>query len=135
MRRQRGFTLLELMVTISAIGAASLAFVTSANGIHQENAVSKAYCSDVSGLRQAVRLLRHDLRNAASIEELDWTREGDRLLRGRREIARNMAEFEVKADGPWATVRIAFGNRREAPAGNGRAFEFRVRMRNAGRAR
>jgi prepilin-type N-terminal cleavage/methylation domain-containing protein len=127
MRREKGFTILELMVTIAVIGGASLAVVTSANGIRQEDVASRAYCADVHGMRHAVRLLREDLRNAATVEELEWTFDGHRVSRGEREIVGNVREFEVTADGSRATARLVVGD--------GAEVAVRVRMRNAGRVR
>ena len=135
MRRERGFTLYELLVTMTVIGAASMSCLSAANGIHREDAASRAYCADVRGMRHVVRQLRTDLRNAATVEDLDWRREGDRLFRGQREIARNVRAFEVTEDGAWASVRVVVGGRRELSVGDGAELGMRVRMRNAGRAR
>ena len=135
MRRERGFTLYELMVVIALSGTVGLAIASASNRLWAENAASKAYCEDMRGIQRATRMLRSDLRNATDVAGLDWRRDGDRLIRGRREIARNVKDFAVAADGGWAEARMLIGGRKHLQAGEGLELVFRVRMRNAGRVK
>jgi len=135
MKSQRGFTLYELMVVVALTGTVGLAIGSATNRLWAENAASRAYCEDVRGIQRATRMLHSDLRNATDVAGLNWRRDGDRLVRGRREIARNVKAFGVSAEGGWATVRMVIGGRRHLPSGDGMELTFRVRMRNAGRVK
>jgi len=135
MKGERGFTIYELMVVIVLSSTVGLAIADSASRLRTENDISRAYTQDVGGMRRVTRMLRADLRNAGSIEDLTWRHDADRLYRGDREMARNVKGFAITGREEWTEVRMVVGGRRHLQAGDGAKLAFRVRMRNAGRAR
>jgi hypothetical protein len=47
------------------------------------------------------------------VKDLDYRHEDDRLLRGERVLARNIAAFELSEHDGLATARIGLGQRRD----------------------
>jgi Tfp pilus assembly protein PilW len=131
MRSQRGLTLVELMLSTVAIGAAVLVATGLVASIRSTEKFSRDYSGDLAGLRRAVRVIESDLRVAADISDLDVRHDGDRLVRDGRTLARNVGEFRVTRLKDLALVRIRLGSRSSAPGRRG-AVAFSVRMRNAG---
>lgn len=130
MRRDRGFTIVELMIAASAFGAVVLVATGLVGSIRATERFSTEYGGDLHGLRRAVRVIEADLRAAADVADLDVRLDGDRLVRGDRTLARNVSEFEVVRDGSLARVRIALGSRSSSPRKRGE-LTFTVRLRNA----
>lgn len=134
MRRQAGFTLLELMIYIAVFAVFSTAIAGVAHSIHKSDRFSAAYVRDVGGLRRALRLVENDLRHAKSPDELDYELEDGVLSRDGKAIARNIALFDLEADGRLVTVTIALGQRADVPPARRPAITTRVRLRRrAGR--
>lgn len=131
MTGERGFTLMEVLIATAAFGATIFVATGLVTTIRSTESFSRAYGGDLRGLRRAVRAIETDLRTAADPGEIDVRLEGDRLVRGGRVLARNVAAFEVTRDGPLARVRIALGSRCEGPRKRGEIL-FAVRLRNAG---
>jgi len=131
MRNERGFTLIELMVATVAIGAMVMVAASLIGTTRRTEQFSKEYTGDLAGLRRAVRVIESDLRAAEDVEDLEVRLDGDRLVRGDRVLAENIADFAVTREGALAHVRIRLGSRSSASSRRG-DLAFAVRMRNAG---
>lgn len=136
MRRARGFTILELMIVVSMLTVVGATFLGAATTIHREERHSAAYAQDLAGLRRAVQLVEHDLRDAGTTQDVDYRLEDGVLRRGDTPIARNIALFDVSAasDG-LARVRIGLAPRSDAPNRREATLDLVVRMRGKGGAR
>ncbi len=131
MSRERGFTLIELMISTVVLGSVVLVATGLAGSIRTTERFSTEYTGDLAGLRRAVRVIEADLRAARVISDHGVRLDGDRLVRGDRVLARHVAVFEVTREGSLARVRIALASRSSSPRKRGE-LTFSVRMRNAG---
>ncbi|MFO0932548.1 MAG: type II secretion system protein [Planctomycetota bacterium] len=119
-RRARGFTLVELLATLGAVGAFGAAITSVGQRMAQESKADAGRQSDLSTLRRVARLLEDDLRAGLDPSLEGWALVGDRVLRRQQVVARSIAAFEVRRDaGVWrASItlapRVAEGPRRTA---------------------
>jgi len=132
MRRQAGFTLMELMIVIAMVGFVASIGGAMAGALHHTDQQTAAYVDDVGDLRRAVRAVERDLRAAASLEALDYRLEDDRLLRNGHELARRIGRFEMTEVDGLATVRIGLAPRREVASRKAPVVVLKVRLRGGG---
>ncbi len=125
MRRERGFTLLELCGSLALIGAVSLVAGGLAHHSQRTGELGAAYASDVAETRRALGLVEHDLRSAREVRTdqgavvvstneagVTWRLDGTSLLRGDEVVARNVAAFTAeRRDGGLVEVRLELGRR------------------------
>ncbi len=129
MRRERGWTLIELMVVVTLITATGGTVLGVASHVRGEERHSAACANDLQDLRQAVRVLERDLRESSVPPALDWHLEDGALRRGARTYARNVARFDVSWKGDVASVHVALGPRTDAPSRRTATLDLRVRRR------
>ncbi|MHC4933111.1 MAG: PulJ/GspJ family protein [Planctomycetota bacterium] len=134
MRREAGWTLLELMAVLTVLTAAALAIGGVTEGIRREDRISAAYTRDVRGLRRALQTVEADLREARemtghTIDGIPYRLEGDRLLRNGHELAGNIAHFAIVRAGDRATVRIVLRRRSDQPSRREGVITSCVRLR------
>jgi type II secretion system protein J len=132
MRREAGFTLMELMIVIAMFGFVASICGAMAGALHRTDQHTAAYVDDVSDLRRAVRAVERDLRSATSLDELDYRLEDDRLLRNGHELARRIGCFEMTEAGGLATVRMGLAPRREVASRKAPVVVLKVRLRGGG---
>jgi prepilin-type N-terminal cleavage/methylation domain-containing protein len=134
MRREAGWTLLELMAVLAVLTIAALAIGGVTEGIRREDRISAAYTRDVRGLRRALQAVEADLREARAIsghtiDGVTYRLEGDRLLRDGHELARNIAHFGIERVGERATVRIVLRRRSDRASRREGVITSCVRLR------
>ena len=88
-----------------------------AETIHRRDRETAAYAEDLAGLRRAVRTVQADLREARSVQDLEYRVDGHTLLREGQVLARNIELFTVKRVGKLAQVYISLAARSDAPVG------------------
>ena len=132
MKREAGFTLMELMVVIMLVGLVATICGTMTGALHRADRHTAAYVDDVGDLRRVVRALERDLRAAASVHELAYRLEDGRLLRDGHELARNIALFELDEANGLATARIGLAPRRDVASRRKPVVVVKVRLRGGG---
>lgn len=141
MRRQRGWTLIELMGSLSLIGTVCVVVGGLALQAEHTRDLGAAYASDIAGSRRALDAVERDLRAAHDVRvaanslvaqtdagDVVWKLEGTSLRRGDEVLARNVATFDAKRDGDVVEVSLALG-RRSPVAKRTAAVTTSVRMR------
>jgi prepilin-type N-terminal cleavage/methylation domain-containing protein len=143
MRRQRGFTMIELMGSLAIIGSVSV--VAGGLAVHATHLrdLGAAYAADVSESRRALDAFEADVRSAHDVASAEstctvtrdagvvvWTLSGQSLRRGDAVLARNVASFGVRRDGSLVTAVITLG-RRSPDARDTACVETAVAMRAA----
>lgn len=119
-RRARGFTLVELLATLGAVGAFGAAVTSVGQRMAQESKADAGRQSDLASLRRAARLLEDDLRAGRDPVVEGWVLLGDRLMRRQQVVARSVAAFRLRREGGlWQgsitlAPRTSEGPRREA---------------------
>jgi prepilin-type N-terminal cleavage/methylation domain-containing protein len=125
MRRQRGFTLLELVGSLALI--ASISVVAGGVALHAKETtdLASSYANDVAEVRRALGAVERDLRGAreawtrpdslVAVTDsgcVSWTLADGSLMRDGAVLARNVAEFhsERRPDG-CVRVTIRLGRR------------------------
>jgi prepilin-type N-terminal cleavage/methylation domain-containing protein len=124
MRRQRGLTLIELMISLVLIGAISVVIGGLALDAQHTGTLAAAYAQDVTETRRALDAVERDLRAATDVAvtpfglvattdgaHVAWTLDRGSLRRGDVVVARNIAAFDVRRDGACYVVSIALGHR------------------------
>jgi prepilin-type N-terminal cleavage/methylation domain-containing protein len=109
-RRSRGFTLPELMVSLAVIGATGAMTVAVGSGVRAEQRQADASARDVAAATRALRLAAEDVR-AGRFEDAGWTVTQDVLSRGAEVVARGVRTWSVRADGPATRVTITLDRR------------------------
>lgn len=119
-RAARGFTLVELLATLAAVGAFGAAATAIGQRMGQESRADAGRLTDLAALRRAARLLEDDLRAGRDPLAEGWVLTGDRLRRRDVVVARSVAAFRLREEaGLWhASITLAprasEGPRREA---------------------
>jgi len=124
-RRQRGFTLLELMGSLALIGAVSVVAGGFAFHAKETTELGSLYAGDVAETRRALDAVERDLRGARGVRpganslvvvtdagDVAWKLDGHSLLRGDAVLARNVANFRAERRGAACVdVTIELGHR------------------------
>ena len=108
MRRQAGFTLMEVMVVVALVAGAASTIVGFVETLRRDDRAAARYVREISEFRAAVRSLERDLRAGARAA---WRLEGDRLVRDGRLMAKNVTRFELARKGRLTTVELRLGRR------------------------
>lgn len=147
MRREGGFTLLELLGSFALIGAVSVVAGGLAHHAQRTGDLGAAYANDVAETRRALGRIEHDLRGARGVRseggavvvatdegDVTWRLDGTALRRRSEVVARNVAEFAAtRRDDGLVEVRLALGRRSPDARGTARV-ETVVRPRAAAEA-
>lgn len=115
MRREAGYSFYELMVVTALLVTVTGTIAGITHAVHKADRVSAAYVEDLAGLRRAVAAVERDLREARSVEDLDYVLDLDMLKRGDIVLARRIGTFELTQDGAVVTARIGLVPRAESP--------------------
>ena len=142
MRRQRGLTLLELMGTLTLLGAVTLVAAALSFDAQRTHDLGAAYANDIAETRRALEAVERDVRCAHEVRvdgkavvvatdagDVVWTLDGKALRRGSEVMARNIARFDThRAARGVVDVRIELG-RRSPDARASASVETTVAMR------
>ncbi len=147
MKREHGFTLVELMVHCTLLALFTVTLAMLSHTWQQAERTSRAFSQDLTESRRALHRLEEDLRRASSIEqvgeswtlrskdsELRWVLEDGNLTRhdGKKshKIAQCIQKLELVEDGPFAKVALYLAPRarKESHA----VLRTRIRLRNFG---
>ncbi len=129
MRRSAGFTLVEVMIAVAALGALAAIGGGMGKALHDEDRHAATLARDLSTLQRAVDRLDDDLRSGA-FPSADWTLDDGDLRRGFEVVASGVALFEVVPQGETVRVRLSIAPGNAAPGARGPVrAEWTVRPR------
>jgi prepilin-type N-terminal cleavage/methylation domain-containing protein len=129
MRRARGFTLPELVVSLAAVGAFGAAITSIVLRVRDEEKVAAGREADLESLRRVARLVEADVRGGLDLDAAGWRLVGDVLSRQGAVVARSIARFDARADGDCVRVSLAVEPRVvDGPRGEA-SLEWVVRAR------
>jgi hypothetical protein len=125
-RRDRGFTLLELIGSLALVATTGLVSAALVLDAHRTRDLGDAYANDVTETRRALDAIERDLRGARDVTidgthlvvatgegDVTWDLDGKSLRRGEVVMSRNVAAFETKRDGDRVDVTLVLGARSE----------------------
>ncbi len=143
-RRRRGFTLVELIVSVALTSLVGLAALTLTSGVVSTQRRGDATATAVNDLRTAAALFERDARCAATVEiteggaklgAVEWRRDGARLVRraGDTEelVLRDVSTFRTTRDvaAPGGPIRAEIALAPVAGESRGPAVVATVRPR------
>ena len=132
MRRDRGFTLNEVMVALVVIGSTCATTVAVGEAIRSEQRQADASARDLRAASRVLDLASEDVR-AGRYEDARWTLMKGVLSRGDEVVARGVRSFDAKSDGGTTRISIAIGPRSFDPGATGNTVaEVVVRPRTVG---
>jgi type II secretory pathway pseudopilin PulG len=140
-RREAGFTFLEVIASLALIAGVSVVVGGLAVGAERSRGLGAAYALDVADARRALDAVERDLRAAHDVRvdgstivastdagDVAWSLDKTALRRDGVVLARNVAAFAARRDGDVVDVTITLG-RRSPDAKKTASVATSVRMR------
>lgn len=124
MRRERGWTMIELVVSLGVISAVAAVAAALTHDARRTADLASQYETDVTSMRRALAAVEADIRCARDVRadaaslvastdaaEVDWRLASGALVRAGTVVARNVAAFEASRRGDVVDVTIELGRR------------------------